>query len=596
MDWPAALFVSGEAGQGGQIEPAGNFISLMMTKIISALAKRTCYSFTVILISVAGGQAAALVGILYIIATVEFPLAGYLSRLFLLWGVLVLAAAMTHYLLYGLGSAVGGQWSLAWLKPLNRNMDGLSFIKDVPADDWPAVNRALEKMPIASTKLAVSLALGVVLVLVLGAHQIYQSTAVDLTFIEGGLIAVALYAMFSFTIIELVTNTARLEARRKLARLDPEALPPGRHRLSTKLGMSLVLILISVVISRGVFTTPRINSSDYVMAGFGIGILLLGYGVAVLIFLSIVRPLREIQESAALLTSANRAEFGSGSLDREFIDVARDVYGYARQIVQYRRELQELNQALEKRVTERTWELSRANLELEKKIEEVRQASLALRTSEEKHRLLVEKMQDGVFLIRNGRLTFANQAFADMVGYDVDELMQLEFEDLIAPDDLDRVKEYYRRRLSGNSVPELYEFQMVHRDGRTMVSVLLSVGLVQDAEGQTCSLGALKDVTALKAAEAERAKRARLEGVMAMAGAACHELNQPLQVACGQCEIALLGLTRDKNSQERFTIILEQLNRLCDLTGKIQRITRDETTEYLGGPPIIDIHRASTKD
>lgn len=568
----------------------------MMTKIISALAKRTCYSFAVILISVAGGQAAALVGILYIIATAEFPLKGYLSWLFLLWGVLVLAAAMTHYLLYGLASAAGKPWCLAWLKPLNRNTNGLTFIDNVPPEDWPAVNRALERMPIASTGLSIALASGVVLILVVAAHLAYQSIAVDLAFIEGGLIAVALYTMFSFTIIELATNAARLEARRNLARLDPEALPPGRHRLSIKLGMFLVLILISVVISHGVFSSPHTDSSGYTMAGFGIGILLLGYVVAVLIFLSIVRPLKEIQESAALLLSTNRAEFGSGSLDREFIDVARGIYGYARQIVRYRRELQELNQALEKRVTERTWELSRANWELEKKIEEVRQASLALRVSEEKHRLLVEKMQDGVFLIQDDRLTFANQAFADMVGYDVDELMQLEFEDLIAPEDLERVKNYYYRRMSGNSVPELYEFDMVHRDGRTMVSVLLSVGLVQDADGRTYSLGTLKDVTVLKAAEAERAKRARLEGVMAMAGAACHELNQPLQVAYGQCEIALLGLTKDQKARERFTVILEQLNRLCDLTGKIQRITRDETTEYLGGPPIIDIDRASAKD
>ena len=63
-----------------------------------------------------------------------------------------------------------------------------------------------------------------------------------------------------------------------------------------------------------------------------------------------------------------------------------------------------------------------------------------------------------------------------------------------------------------------------------------------------------------------------------------------------KARIALLGLTKDQKARERFTVILEQLNRLCDLTGKIQRITRDETTEYLGGPPIIDIDRASAKD
>ena len=565
----------------------------MSNKIVKALARKTCYSFTVSLLSVAGGQAAAMVGILYIAATVDFPWSDDPIWLFTLWGVLVLLAAIIHYLFYGLASAAGRDWSLAWLKPLNRNMDGLSLVDQVAPEDWPALTRALERMPAASTKLAAGLSLGVVLVFTIAVHLVYRSTVLDLGFIEGGLIAVALYSMFSFTIIELVTNSARREARRNLARLDPEALPRGRHCLSVKLGMFLVLILISVIISHGVFTSPRTNSSTLIMASFGVGILLLGYGVAVLVFLSVIRPLREIQESAALLPTANLAEFGSGSLDREFIQVARGVYGYARQIVRFRRELQELNEALEKRVAQRTNELSRTNRELEKKIEEANQVSLALRVSEEKHRLLIEKMQDGVFLIKNDRVIFANQALADMVGYTIEELLEANLEELISPQDRDRTTEYHHRRRAGEEAPELYEMNLIHRDRHTMVPVLVSIGQIHDDHGQVYSLGALKDVTCLKAAETERAKRARLEGVMAMAGAACHELNQPLQAAYGQCEIALLQLENDGEYYRRFADILEQLDRLCEATGKIQRITRDETTEYLGGPPIIDIERAS---
>ena len=42
-------------------------------------------------------------------------------------------------------------------------------------------------------------------------------------------------------------------------------------------------------------------------------------------------------------------------------------------------------------------------------------------------------------------------------------------------------------------------------------------------------------ITENKRAEEERLTRKKLEGVLEMAGAACHELNQPLMSASGSC-------------------------------------------------------------
>ncbi len=564
-----------------------------MQKILVALARRSCYSFAVTLFSVAGGQAAAMVGFLFIAVTVDLSRTGTFGYLLILLLTLTAAATTIHYLFYGLGEAVGRSWGLAWLRPLNQHMDGIRFREGVPADTWPAINRALERLPFSSTKLAGLLSISVVGVCVIAEYIMTGSAMDSLGILRGGLIATVLYGCFSFSIIELLTSPARREARRNLIQLHQGSVPAGYSRLSVKLGLFLALILISVVISHGLFTADRTASSTLIMVSFGTVVLLLGFGAAVLVFWSITKPLSEIKEAAALLSSANRAEFSTGSLDREFISAASGFYEYAQRIVDYRRELQDFNRSLEKLVAERTSELKQANEALERKIEEVRRAGLALRDSEEKYRTLIEKMQDGVFLLLEGSVVFANHALGQMLGFKPEKLVGKTFRDVVAPEDLELVGDYYHRRLRGEPVPDLYEIHLLHRDGKKRLPVMMSVGLIRSAEGRVYSMGTLKDITVLKAAELERERRARLEGIMAMAGAASHELSQPLQAAYGRCEIAMNQLGQDHDLYGRFASILEELERLGDLTNKIQHITRDESTWYAGGDPIVDIDMAS---
>ena len=565
----------------------------MVQKILVALARRTSYSLAVTLLSVAGGQAAAVVGFLFIIVTVDLSATGTPAFLLIMFLGLVGAAASVHYLLYGLAAVFNKSWGLAWLRPLNENMDGMEFRREVPPKAWAAINKALERIPFSSTKLAGILSLSVVAIFMAITYTASGSINACLGVLRGGLIATALYLIFSFSIIELLTGPARGEARRRMIVLGQGPLPRASSHLTVKLGFFPVLILISIIISHSLITGSGTAFSGLVMACFGAAMLVLGLAVMGLVFLSIIKPLKEINESAALLSTANQAEFKTGSLDREFISMATGFYEYAQKIVGYRRELHNLNQSLERRVSERTRELSRANEALEQKIEYARLAELALRVSEEKYRTLIEKMQDAVFLLHEGGFVFTNQAFGQMVGYSAEELSKMSFEDVVAPEDREVVDGYRRRRLEGRETPDLQELLLLHRNGKTRLPVLMSVGMINSAEGAAYSLGTIKDITALKEAEADRQKRARLEGIMAMAGGACHELNQPLQGAYAQCELAMMQIGESHPLYKRFAAILQELNRLGDLTKKIQRITRDEITGYLGRSNIIDINKAS---
>jgi hypothetical protein len=89
--------------------------------------------------------------------------------------------------------------------------------------------------------------------------------------------------------------------------------------------------------------------------------------------------------------------------------------------------------------------------------------------------------------------------------------------------------------------------------------------------------------------------RERLEGVLEMAGATCHEFGQPLQTLL-VCSHLLLKHLSDKSPLAGEVKELEQsIAELGSLVHKITHITRYETKEYIEGTRIIDIDKASSE-
>ena len=96
-----------------------------------------------------------------------------------------------------------------------------------------------------------------------------------------------------------------------------------------------------------------------------------------------------------------------------------------------------------------------------------------------------------------------------------------------------------------------------------------------------------------KRSERERLRREKLEGVLEMAGASCHELNQPIQVISGHSELLLMRAPEGDPMRKHATIIKQQVDRMADITRKLSNITRYETRDYINGARIIDIDKAS---
>jgi len=102
-------------------------------------------------------------------------------------------------------------------------------------------------------------------------------------------------------------------------------------------------------------------------------------------------------------------------------------------------------------------------------ITERKQAEVELRESEAKYRVLVEQSLQAIVIFQGDpvRLVFANQAFADMTGYTVEELLTLspkKVRELVHPADQEFVWTHTADRLAGKSVPHRYEFRLIRKD------------------------------------------------------------------------------------------------------------------------------------
>ena len=86
----------------------------------------------------------------------------------------------------------------------------------------------------------------------------------------------------------------------------------------------------------------------------------------------------------------------------------------------------------------------------------------------------------------------------------------------------------------------------------------------------------------------------KLKGIMEMAGAVCHELNQPLQAIMGLSALLLIELEEDHPQYEKIQKIHEQVEKVGRITGKLMGITRYESKEYGQGIRIVDLDKSSS--
>ncbi|MFQ5734396.1 MAG: PAS domain-containing protein, partial [Planctomycetaceae bacterium] len=167
--------------------------------------------------------------------------------------------------------------------------------------------------------------------------------------------------------------------------------------------------------------------------------------------------------------------------------------------------LQAANDELERRVAERTSELSEANVGLLLEVGEREKAERALRESEQRYELAVRGTADGIWDwdILSGSV-YRSPRVWELLGYDAEEISPTfdGFSSLLHPDDRDRAQDAVRRHLEQRE-PYHMEYRMRTKTGDYRWFETRGEAVWDDDGNPVRMAGSIRDITSRRAAESE---------------------------------------------------------------------------------------------
>jgi PAS domain S-box-containing protein len=187
--------------------------------------------------------------------------------------------------------------------------------------------------------------------------------------------------------------------------------------------------------------------------------------------------------------------------------------------------------------------------------------------AETAYRSLVDNSLQGLVIIQEGRIVFANRAATDVTGYTNEELLAFGLEAqraTIHAEDAPAVWERWERRMAGEPLPPRTEFRMVRKDGA--VRWVEAYATEIEYRGGPAVQIAHVDITDRKRAEEEaRRHQQELAHVLRrrtmgeMAAVLAHEVNQPLSAIASYARGCALRLRTDKGASDLVLTALDEI-------------------------------------
>ncbi|TKD07439.1 PAS domain S-box protein [Polyangium fumosum] len=218
---------------------------------------------------------------------------------------------------------------------------------------------------------------------------------------------------------------------------------------------------------------------------------------------------------------------------------------------------------------------------------------------------VIESSVDAIISADNeGVIRLFNRAAERIYGYRANEVIgAMNVRDLYAPNRASQIMRLIKSpEHGGPGRLEGYRTDALAKDG-TLIPVLLSAALIVEDDRPDGSVGLFTDLrerlrmeAKLTKAQEELRAREKQALIAELAGAAAHELNQPLTSVLGYAELINRRAEDPASVRSAASTILGEAERMAEIVRKIGKITRYETKAYVGAAKIIDLDRSSEED
>jgi PAS domain S-box-containing protein len=218
----------------------------------------------------------------------------------------------------------------------------------------------------------------------------------------------------------------------------------------------------------------------------------------------------------------------------------------------------------------------------------------ALKDSEEQHRLLLETAMEGIIVTQGVRFSYFNPRMTELTGYSPEELAEIEFVNLIHPDDRELVLRNYGRRIRGEVTEKSYVFRLLRKDGQCRWVEITGIRI--QWKGEPASLSFINDIHDHKLAlEALRGSEARLKELNATKdkffSIIAHDLKSPFNniVVLSNLLVEQVQSNDKENIEEYAGLISSSTQQAMSLLVNLLDWSRSQTGRLVCTPEYIDL-------
>ncbi len=204
------------------------------------------------------------------------------------------------------------------------------------------------------------------------------------------------------------------------------------------------------------------------------------------------------------------------------------------------------------------------NVELEKM---VKKRTAALQESEKKYKTLVEEINDGYFVIQDGVIVYANQAFCTMHGDNFKSIQGSKITKYVAFSDRKKILKVYSDQLDNKIMPQVFEYRRLAKSGQEFPTEIRGKTISYD--DRIVSIGICRDITERVRMERKVRENERMAYIGQITASLSHEIRNPLSAIKMNLQILSSNKKIKGNDKRRVDISAAEVKRLEQILNQL---------------------------